>query len=271
MNSNAGFKLVRLPIIAEEDEEWTVADRIRKTRKTFVRKKDEPLHPAREGMDLICEMRKAQGEFVFAGQYQQRPSPIEGGIIKEEWLHWYDGELPEFSMIIMSWDTAEKIGVSNAFSCCVVLGICRNHKKIYLLDCFRGRLIFPDLLEKIKQMRNEAKEKYKPRNWVNLLIEDKSSGSQAIQILSTDPDYRQYIRIPDTASDKIDRLAGASAHVANGTVLFPSNAGPWWPDFKDELLNFPSTQFKDQCDAFAHGVNYAQKIVNRPEPRCTII
>ena len=46
----------------------------------------------------------------------------------------------------------------------------------------------------------------------------------------------------------------------NNPILIDENneiiAGPWWPDFKKELLSFPGSIFKDQCDAFSQGVIY---------------
>ena len=56
--------------------------------------------------------------------------------------------------------------------------------------------------------------------------------------------------------DKVSRLETTTSLIANGTILFPNNAGPWWPDFKKELLSFPGSIFKDQCDAFSQGVIY---------------
>jgi phage terminase large subunit-like protein len=50
------------------------------------------------------------GEYNFAGQYQQAPSPLGGGLVKQAWLrHYAPGELPQsFDRIVQSWDTANK-------------------------------------------------------------------------------------------------------------------------------------------------------------------
>jgi predicted phage terminase large subunit-like protein len=50
------------------------------------------------------------GEYNFAGQYQQAPAPLGGGIVKRAWFARYrEDELPaKFERIVQSWDTANK-------------------------------------------------------------------------------------------------------------------------------------------------------------------
>lgn len=257
LESNLGFKHVRLPVIAEEDETWTWTDRIRQQTNTFTRITGELLHPARENMDIICDIRKAQGEFAFAGQYQQRPSPLEGGLVKEGWLYVYNALPDKLCEVIIACDTAAKTGTTNAYSAFVMLGVDRVGKKVYLLEAFRDRMAFPALTKKAIGLYHECKEKYKPYNGVFFLIEDESSGTQLIQYLQGISEYRYRVKIATPDSDKVTRFAGITPYIENGTVLFPAIAGPWWNDFRDELLSFPGCTYKDQCDAFAYGVKHA--------------
>ena len=59
---------------------------------------------------MLEQIRRTIGEYNFAGQYQQAPSPLGGGLVKAAWLrHYTPGELPEsFERIVQSWDTASK-------------------------------------------------------------------------------------------------------------------------------------------------------------------
>lgn len=66
--------------------------------------------------------------------------------------------------------------------------------------------------------------------------------------------YNGHVKAVPADMDKVTRFAGITVYIENGTVLFPSVAGPWWADFRAELLTFPSSTFKDQCDAFAHDI-----------------
>jgi len=54
--------------------------------------------------------RRTVGEYNFAGQYQQTPAPLGGGLVKVEWFKRYGkDERPEsFDRIVQSWDTANK-------------------------------------------------------------------------------------------------------------------------------------------------------------------
>jgi hypothetical protein len=68
------------------------------------------LHPAREPLFVLENIRRTIGEYNFAGQYQQSPAPLGGGLVKGEWFKRYDDkERPEsFDRIVQSWDTANK-------------------------------------------------------------------------------------------------------------------------------------------------------------------
>jgi hypothetical protein len=67
------------------------------------------LHPAGEPLETLDRIRRAIGEYNFAGQYQQCPAPLGGGLVKAEWFkHYRADELPKrFDRIVQSWDTAK--------------------------------------------------------------------------------------------------------------------------------------------------------------------
>jgi hypothetical protein len=83
-----GWELLRLPAIAEADEEHEIASVLGGTRH-YRRRISEALHPEREPLGILQEMRRTLGEYNFAGQYQQSPAPLDGGLIKREWLNFY--------------------------------------------------------------------------------------------------------------------------------------------------------------------------------------
>ena len=53
------------------------------------RRQGEPLHPDREPLDTLDRIRRTIGEYNFAGQYQQSPAPLGGGLVKAEWFKRY--------------------------------------------------------------------------------------------------------------------------------------------------------------------------------------
>lgn len=270
LESNAGFKHIRLPAIADTNEIWTHTDRIHQTTHTVTRAVGEPLHPERENMDIICNMRHEMGEYTFASQYQQLPAPATGNLVSEDWLHYYNGELPSFNEIVIACDTTSKTGPNNAYSAFAIFGVERTNKKVYLLYVYRWHLSFPNLVKKADELYDMTREQY-PKCPTNFVIEDASSDTQLIQYLQSQPKYIGRVKSVTADIDKITRFNGITIYIDNGTALFPSVAGPWWADFKRELLGFPSVTFKDQCDAFAHGVHYAWSRAKWGPMRATIM
>ena len=117
----------------------------------------------------------------------------------------------------------------------------------------------PDLIKQVQMLYNKWKYEKGGLQFVRLLIEDKASGTQLIQMLNAQRDHHGYrfaiesIK-PDT--DKVSRLMGVSAYIENGTLRFLQEAA-WWSDFKKELLGFPNSKYKDQVDALTQCINYA--------------
>ena len=71
-------------------------DRHRAGAANFRRRQGEALHPEREPLAMLEQIRQTIGEYNFAGQYQQAPTPLGGGLVKQAWFrHYTRDELPE--------------------------------------------------------------------------------------------------------------------------------------------------------------------------------
>jgi hypothetical protein len=132
------WEVVRFSAIAEADEAHEI-ETILET-KRFRRRQGEALHPEREPLEVLDRIRRTVGEYHFAGQYQQSPAPLGGGLVKLEWFKRYrKDELPErFDRIVQSWDTANKATELSDFSVCTTWGA--KGKELFLLNVFRRRL-----------------------------------------------------------------------------------------------------------------------------------
>jgi hypothetical protein len=124
---------LRLPAIAEEDETHVIESPI--GTRTVSRRAGEALHPEREPLSLLEHLRRTIGEYNFAGQYQQQPAPLGGGMVKVGWFKTYaSGEQPaKFDQVFQSWDTANKSTELSDFSVCTTWG--RKNKRLFLLLC----------------------------------------------------------------------------------------------------------------------------------------
>jgi hypothetical protein len=67
------WNVIRFPAIAEEDETHVIQTPYGMRR--FQRRPGEALHPEREPLEVLNHLREAQGEYNFAGQYQQARLP----------------------------------------------------------------------------------------------------------------------------------------------------------------------------------------------------
>ena len=169
--------------------------------------------------------RRTIGEYNFAGQYQQSPAPLGGGLVKVEWFKRYrESERPErFDHIVQSWDTANKATELSDFSVCTTWGI--RGKDLFLLGVFRRRLEYPALKRAVREQQNLY-------NANVVLIEDKASGTQLIQELITDGCHGVTRYQPDC--EKIMRLHAQTAMIENGFVQIPETA-PWLAEYLHEI------------------------------------
>ena len=241
------WKELRLPAIATENQTIPLT----RGRRHF-RREGDVLHPEREPLKVLEALRAAMGAYAYAAQYQQDPVPLEGNIIKAQWLQAYDlAALPLTpGMIIQSWDTANKINADCDYSVCITALL--RGTDIFILDVFRARLEFPDLKRKVIALALQHKPKA-------LLIEDQASGTQLIQALRADKPAGvpvPIMRKPET--DKVSRAMGISAMIEAGRLYLPTFA-PWLAPFKSEVLAFPSGRHKDQVDALTQQLAWIQE------------
>lgn len=78
------WKVLRFPAIAVEDETHIIQDCY--GTRTVQRSAGEALHPERESIEILQDIRRTVDEYNFSGQYQQEPAPPGGGIVKLEWF-----------------------------------------------------------------------------------------------------------------------------------------------------------------------------------------
>jgi predicted phage terminase large subunit-like protein len=241
------WEVVSFSAIAEVDEVHRI-ETIWEPR-CFTRRPGEALHPEREPLDTLERIRRTIGEYNFAGQYQQAPAPLGGGLVKEAWFKRYrEDELPaRFDRIVQSWDTANKATELSDFSVCTTWGV--RDKKVYLLGILRQRLEFPPLKRAVREQQNLYRA-------TEVLIEDKASGTQLIQELIADGCYGVTRYQPTT--DKIMRMHAQTAMIENGFVSIPESA-PWLDEYLHEMTVFPNGKHDDQVDSTAQFLDWFKK------------
>lgn len=244
-----GWEHLKLPAVAE-DKTFISFGRVK-----VVREAGSPLHPEREGLEQIEAIKREMGSYAFAGQYQQRPAPADGGIIKAAWLQSrYRERRDNYSAIVQSWDTASKAAERNDPSVCITFG---QHETGYdVLQVVVKRLEYPAL----KRLVVSQADDWQPDA---ILIEDKASGQQLLQ------DLRSETRLPligiTPITDKITRASAVSPLIEAGKLSLPQQAA-WLPDFEAELLAFPNGPHDDQVDALSQYLNWTKKTAQTMQP-----
>ena len=203
------------------------------------------LHPDREGPVEIARAKRELGAYAYAAQYQQRPAPLEGGIVDLAWFKRY-GVAPAAPLrIVQSWDTAFKAGAHNDPSVCGTWA--ETETGFYLLHVARRRLEYPGL----KRAAESLAAKWTPDA---ILIEDKASGQSLIQ------DLRSQTRLPVIAlrpeADKLTRMSTASPAIEAGRVFLPK-AADWLDDYEAEMAIFPNGAHDDQVDMTSQFLRWA--------------
>ena len=225
-----------LPAIAEEPQAVAIGNG-----NVHKRKIGDVLHPEREPFEVLQQQQATMGSAAFSAQYQQRPIPAEGNLIKAEWLCSYE-VLPEkqsLDRIVQAWDCAAKSGELNDFSVCITFLVHKN--AAYVIDVLRQKLIYPELKKQVLAQKAKFAAD-------TVLIEDTGHGTALIQELRGSGLLHAIGIHPD--KDKVTRMSAQSAKIEAKQLLLPSKA-PWLEDFKAELLAFPAGRHDDQVDALS--------------------
>lgn len=246
------WEVLNLPAVASKDETYTL-----RSGKVLTRKQGEALNPQLENLERLKEIQNTLGNYNFQAQYQQNPIPEKGNVINFDWFRRYrtlpQDERRRCPRIVQSWDTAMTEHDGSDYSVCITAQVI--NKRYYILDVFRKKLIFPDLIKAVR----EQKAKYNARD---IFIENKASGLELIQLLN-----RQGVRgiIPiDPVGSKEDRIAAQSTLIEGGRVLIPESAS-WIEEFKREVNAFPRGAHDDQLDALAQLLKREEEVGDRLE------
>ena len=244
------WEVLSFPAIAEEHEVHEFDDFVGRQR--FVRCAGDPLHPERDSIETLAQIRRTVGEYVFASQYQQSPVSAAGVMVRTKWLRFYDPEeLPEEpDEIVQSWDTANKAAELSDFSVCTTWAV--YEEDYFLLEVYRERLEYPAL-------RRKARELAQRHNADHVVIEDNASGTQPIQDLKDEEVHGAVASEVPAGADKVMRLYAQTAMFENGNVRVPRQA-PWLQDYVNELTGFPGVKYDDQVDSTTQALHYMRSV-----------
>jgi predicted phage terminase large subunit-like protein len=220
--------------------------------RVVTREAGDALWPAREPASMFPAIKRRLGTQGYASQYQQEPSPEEGGIIKKVWLQWYV-ELPvRFDHLLASWDLSFKQTDDSSRVAGQVWGVVGARR--YLLARVAQRMAFPATVRAIRQLH---------ALWptaVPILIEDKANGPA---VISTLIDEIPGIIAVNPQGDKVARCHAVAPYYEAGNVFYPVPAiAPWVEEHVAEITGFPTWATDDETDAETQALNYMKQFAS---------
>lgn len=202
---------------------------------------EECLLPSQYTAERIEELKK--DNFTFSSQYQQEPILSGGNLIKTDWFNRYDIKPIRFDNMYIVCDTAfsEKKSADNT-----VFLLCGNiQNKMYILDCYCKKVIFPDMKRDLLNFYKNKQSEYPEAFISSIYIENKGSGISLIQelrqlglpISELYPTVHNELLKKDQITDKYTRFLEISSDLESGYVYLP-NTSVWVDSFIRECEAF---------------------------------
>lgn len=202
----------------------------------------ELLFPERFPREEVERLKKSKGSYAWAGQYQQRPAPRDGGMFKREWFadNVIDKAQPG-TVWVRHWDLAASTRSNSPRTAGVKMG--RQ----------------PDGTFVVAHVAKDRAEGHAVRLLISTTAE--LDGKGVYISLPQDPGQAGKVQAQDyvkmlagftvkaepESGDKVIRAEPFAAQCEAGNVFLLR--GDWNADYLDELCSFPGADLKDQVDA----------------------
>lgn len=204
--------------------------------------RNDLLDPVRMPWKVLEEMEADLGQYGFAGQVGQKPTPPGGGMFKVEHFQVIT-QLPSpvnFEEVVRYWDKAATED-AGAYTAGVKLARLSNNRFI-VMDVKRGQWS----TEERERIIRETAEADGVDVEVGVEKEGGSGGKESAEATIRNlAGYNCYAESP--VGDKAFRADPFSVQVNNGNVRLLY--GAWNKEFVDEFEYFPFGTYKDQVDA----------------------
>lgn len=235
------WEVVSLPALAEDDDPMR-------------RKVGQALCPARYDETKLAEIKQKLGSYSFAALYQQRPTPLEGGLFKREWFgaDKFIDRAPDGLQWARGYDLAVSQKTSADYTASFRCAFTRDGDLI-IDGGFRKRVEFPEQLRYVvKRMVDEKRTRHG--------IEKALHGEALVQALRRIPAVRGIpLKAVKVDTDKFTRALGWANLAEEGRVYIVRSH--WNNDFLDEVCRFTGKgdAHDDQVDAVSLAVNMLAK------------
>lgn len=237
-------------------------------------KDGELLWPERFDETETKKLERKLGEYGTAGQLQQRPAPRGGGMIKEAFIGLWPAkaELPDFSYILQSYDTAFTERTTGDPTGCLVLGVFKykSANRVMVLEAWDDLLMYPRLRRRVVADwtalygGREDDDLHPARRADNIIVEQKGSGQSILQDLNA-ANVPAFSYNPGKA-DKQARVQQALPLIELNVVYLMESrkdAGlpvTWARPALKQWTTFPAADHDEYVDCLTQGLIYLRDI-----------
>jgi len=210
---------------------------------------------------VLKEAQATLGEYGYAGQFLQRPVPLEGGMFKVGRLI-LENTAPsdhQWLALVRAWDKAGTAG-AGAYTVGLLMGE-DDQSRFWILDVIRQQVDTGERENLIKLIAGMDAQKYRGNVFVVTEQEPGSGGKESAE--NTIRNLRGFsVSAVRPTGDKLTRAIPFSSQVNGGNVRLLK--AEWNKEYVDELTLFPNGKFKDQVDASSAAfteLNFPQGVI----------
>lgn len=214
-----------------------------------IKKDGSALCPDIHTIGELREMEKAD-PYMFAGQYQQEPAPLDGGKIKREWFEIVDiSDVPDNLVKDMYIDGAFTDRTENDPTGLDICGYNKQTDTLYVFNALDEYMELPELLDLIPKHA----EQFDLNRRSTIRIEPKASG-QALR-----PMLRKLtvlnateIKGKQVSEGKTGRVEACSPTMRAGKVKLVK--GAWNNQYLTQLAIFPNGKHDEHVDNLCYAI-----------------
>lgn len=222
--------------------------------------RDELLFPERFPAAEIARLKKLKGSYAWAGQYQQRPAPREGGMFQRGWFIRTRALPVGCKRFVRAWDFGASENENADFTAGFKIARDGPEGAFYICHGKRGRWSSGRAEDEVKATAESDRSRHNGNVVIRIPQDPGAAGKAYVRILVKRLAGHAVKYELVTGSKETRALALATAAEA-GNVYIVETGDPdqdaWIEDFLDEAEVFPKGANDDQIDAAADAFNEA--------------
>jgi predicted phage terminase large subunit-like protein len=209
----------------------------------------------------VRKLENRLGEYGTAGQLQQRPAPLEGGMFKRAWFEIVEGVSSiQFDSLVRAWDLAATEGDGD-YTVGILLG--RKKDDFWILDMVRGQWGSGKRDDNIDSIANSDDQLYGKKVEIWFPQDPAQAGKSQAELLAkhlSSAGYRaKYEVMSGDKEVRAQPMASRAWAGERGNYRIKLVKALWNQYFLNELCTFPNAAHDDIVDAVSLGFNKIAK------------